>query len=163
MADRYRVMLLLTAAVLAATGCQGEAPAAGAGEAIEAVIGGRRYHLELALDKSARFAGLSDRDRPEADTGMLFVFPTPRQTAFVMRRCRFPIDLIFLGPGGRVDRLQRMKVEAAGTIEADLRRYPSSGQVQFAIELVGGELDRLGLEPGEKIDLPLADLKRRAR
>ena len=160
MAARLGFMTLVMAM---ATGCARHTPPATGVESIAVVIGGQRFELELALDGASRFAGLSDRPRLDAEAGMLFVFPTPRRTAFVMRRCQFPIDLIYLGPGGRVDRIQRMTVEPPDTAESDLRRYPSAGRVQFAIELVGGTLDRLVLAAGDKVELPLEALKRRSR
>ena len=159
-----RLMLLSAAMlVIAAPSCDRTTSPAADATTIEAVIGGQRFRMELAMDDSSRYRGLSDRDQLDADAAMLFVFPSPRETAFAMRRCRFPIDLLLIGPGGRVDRTHRMTVEPADKGEAELKRYPSAGRVQFAIEFVGGTLDRLGLEPGQRIDLPFEALKRRAR
>lgn len=158
-------LILLSAGMLAilASGCERTAPPTVDATTIEVVISGERFQMELALDDSSRYQGLSDRKSMDADAAMLFVFPSPRETAFVMRRCHFPIDLVLIGPGGRVDRAHRMTVEPADRSEAELKRYPSDGRVQFAIEFVGGTLDRLGLEPGQRIDLPFEALKRRAR
>src|ERR1041385_5543414 len=64
-------------------------------------LDGKKFHLELALDDTTRFKGLSDRTDIPADGGMLFVFPRPVTTAFVMRDCPVPIDIIFLDGSGR--------------------------------------------------------------
>ncbi len=127
------------------------------------VLGDQTFELELALDRKARFKGLSDRPKISADGGMLFVFPQPRRLEFVMRRCLVPIDLIFLDPGGRIVGTHAMSVQPFDTPEERLRRYTSGYPAQFAIELKGGTTARLRLEPGAKIDLPLDALKRRAR
>jgi len=158
-----RLTLLAGLLVVTASGCDRANPPTADRTTIEAVIGGQRFRMELALDDSSRYQGLSDRDSLDSDAAMLFVFPSPRKTAFVMRRCRFPIDLLLIGPGGRVDRTHRMTVEPADTPEAELKRYPSDGEVQFAVEFAGGTLDRLGVEPGQRLDLPFEALKRRAR
>ena len=163
MAARRWMTLLAVVSLVLASGCGPDAPSADGVETIDVVIGGERFRLELALDKSSRFQGLSDRPSLDADAGMLFVFPSPKKSAFVMRRCHFPIDLLQLGPGGRIDRMHRMAVEPHDRKEKDLRRYTSDGRIQFAIEFAGGTLDRLGLKPGQKIDLPFEALKRRAR
>ena len=163
MASRRLMLLLAGLLAVTASGCDRTSPPTADAATIEVVIGGQRFRMELALDESSRFRGLSGRDSLDADAAMLFVFPSPRKTAFVMRRCRFPIDLLLIGPGGRVDRTHRMTVEPADRSEAELKRYPSDGRVQFAVEFVGGTLDRLGLEPGQRIDLPFDALKRRAR
>lgn len=128
-------------------------------------IANRVYRLELALDDPARIQGLSDRSAIAADGGMLFVFPQAQKLDFVMRRCLVPIDIIFLDPGGRVVKTWQMEVEPPETRgnEERLRRYSSEWPAQFAIELRGETLTGLGLKPGDKIDLPLADLKGRAR
>lgn len=162
-ARRWMMMVVAVVPFVLASGCERGAPPAAGVETIDAVIGGERFRLELALDKPSRRQGLSDRDPLDADAGMLFVFPAPEKTAFVMRRCRFPIDLVQIGPGGRVDRVHRMAVEPYDRPERDLRRYSSDGRIQFAIEFADGTLDRLDLKPGQKIDLPFKALKRRAR
>lgn len=126
-------------------------------------IDGKPFVLDLALDDAARFKGLSDRTNIPADGGMLFVFPEAEVHDFVMRRCPNPIDILFLDPTGRVVMTHAMKPEPEGTREEDLLRYSSRWPVQFAIELRGGTLERLNLPKGAKIELPLAELKRRAR
>src|SRR3954462_15091120 len=68
----------------------------------DVTIDGKKFKLELALDGDTRFHGLSGRTEIPADGGMLFVFPQPVTTAFVMRDCPIPIDIIFLDGAGRV-------------------------------------------------------------
>ncbi len=126
-------------------------------------IGDRTFTLELALDDDTRFQGLSDRAYLAPDGGMLFVFPQPRNLEFVMRRCLVPIDILFLDPAGRVTATHAMAVEPYDRPEPQLRRYSSQYRAQFAIELSGGTLKTLDLQPGQAIDLPLEDLKTRAK
>ena len=126
-------------------------------------LGGSTFGLELALDDQTRIQGLSDRAQIADVGGMLFVFPNPKLLAFVMRRCLVPIDLLILDPGGRVIAMHRMQVEPYDTPERDLRRYGCEWPAQFAIELKGGTIDRIGIQPGHTVELPLEDLKRRAR
>lgn len=162
MAPTNWAMLLLCFAALLFTGCAADAPAQGA-ETQRVVIDGRTFDLELALDQAARYKGLSDCATIPEDGGMLFVFPSAAERAFVMRRCLVPIDLIYLGPNGRVVSMHRMAVEPYDTPEAELKRYPSGWPAQFVIELKGGTLDELDLAPGERVALPAEALKRRAR
>lgn len=126
-------------------------------------LGDRTFILELALDEDARFKGLSDRPSLPDDGGMLFVFPEPDHLQFVMRDCLMPIDIIFLDAGGRVVSMHAMKLEPYGTPDFKLPRYRSRYPAQFAIELKGGTVATLALNVGDKVQLPLADLKARAR
>ncbi len=126
-------------------------------------IHGRTFNLELALDNRTRYQGLSDRSEIPSDGGMLFVFPYPRQTYFVMRRCLVPIDIIFLDSQGYIVQTHQMTVEPYDTPERELTRYPSVYPTQFVIELKGGTLDDLPLSKGEQIELDYQRLKSLAR
>lgn len=148
-------------------------------------IGGRWFHLELALDDRTRFKGLGGRSHIEADGGMLFVFPDAQPRAFVMRDCAIPIDIIYLDGTGRVVSMHAMQPDPPRTeaeqalsppvpgapewawvnptYEARLTQYPSRFPTQFVIELRGGTLPGLKLKEGDRIDLPVADLRRQAR
>lgn len=148
-------------------------------------IGGKRFSLELALDDEHRFKGLSGRTEIPADGGMLFAFRQPSVHAFVMRDCPVPIDIIYLDANGRITAMHAMQPEPPRTeaekamqpqgpgapawavhnpaYEERLKRYSSRFPAQFAIELRGGTLPGLGLKEGDKIDLPVQELARRAK
>ncbi|MEM1446729.1 MAG: DUF192 domain-containing protein [Planctomycetota bacterium] len=131
-------------------------------ETLTVTIGEQTFDLELALDDDSRFQGLSDRVFIAPDGGMLFGFTRARNLEFVMRRCLVPIDIIFLDPAGRVTATHAMAVEPYDRPERQLRRYGSRYPAQFAIELAGGTLESLDLKPGDRVELPLDDLKARA-
>jgi uncharacterized membrane protein (UPF0127 family) len=165
--NSLRVFLLLVAACGAP-----ESPMATAGEREVAFvsIGGETFTLELALDPATRQRGLSGRGAIPRHEGMLFVLPTPRPFAMVMRDCPAPIDVAFLDADGRIVSLHEMSVEpprAPGetprAYESRLPIYPSGEPVQFAIETSGGRLRALGLTPGARIPLDREALVRRAR
>jgi hypothetical protein len=148
-------------------------------------ISGRTFNLELAIDEEKRFRGLSGREVIPADGGMLFVFPRPMATWFVMRDCPVPIDIIFLDPTGRITAMHEMQPDpprAENEKELDppfsgapawswvnqayeerLSKFPSKYAAQFAIELKGGTLPSLNLNAGDKIELDLKGLVARAK
>lgn len=129
-------------------------------------ISGQTFSLELALTDAARFQGLSDRRSIPEDGGMLFVHPNARVLRFVMRRCYVPIDIIYLDEQGTIVAMHAMQViEPVGGEEwfNPTRSYSSNKYAMFAIELKGGTLESLGLSVGDVVDLPLEDLKVRAR
>jgi len=126
-------------------------------------IKGETFNLELALDDPTRIQGLSDREEIPADGGMLFVFPEEQRRAFVMRRCLVPIDIAFLDANGEVVWMHAMQVESdPDAPDNRLKQYDSHYPAQFAIEVRDETLRRLGLRQGDRIDLPLQDLKGRA-
>ena len=143
-------------------------------------INGEQFHLELAADQQTRFTGLGGRYYIAPDGGMLFAFPRAAVLQFVMRDCLVDIDIVFLDASGRVTATHHMPAEpllepqAEGESDAEyrarrdayelgLRRYSSRFAAQYVLEFAGGTLERLDLEPGEKIDLDLQTLRSVAR
>lgn len=166
----------VVAAGVGLAGCDESASA----ELARVKISGRTFHLEVALTPEAQFVGLSNRTEIAADGGMLFVFPDRRVAVqgFVMRDCPIPIDIIYLSPAGRVVAFHEMKPEpprdpakGEGTpadannpvYNARLKQYSSRYPAQFVIELKGGTIPSLNLKEGDKVELDLEGLKRRAK
>lgn len=140
-------------------------------------LDGRMFRLEIADTPEKRFKGLSHRTEIPENGGMLFIFPREhvRVQQFVMRDCSVDIDIIYLDPSGRIVAMHEMKVEPPrgpdegkpGEInekyERRLKAYSSRYPAQFVIEIKGGTLPKMQLKEGDKVDLPLAALKARAR
>jgi uncharacterized membrane protein (UPF0127 family) len=152
-------LLLLISLFAVCGGCQSDTTRP---EFQRVEIADETFDLELAMTPESRHQGLSGRTSIPADGGMLFVFPRERVLEFVMRDCLVPIDILFLGPTGKVIAMHEMQVEPAGTPERRLKRYSSVRPALFAIEVAEGSIRRLGVELGDQIDLPVLDLKRKA-
>ena len=154
-----RAAALAITAALAAFAAPGQ-PLAPRLPTAEVTIGGERFTLEVARDPATQFRGLGGRTHIDPHGGMLFAFPFPRTTAFVMRDCPIPIDVAFLDADGRVIAIHEMQPEpprgageSTGAYESRLRPYPSGLPALFAIETAGGRLRALGLHGGAKLDL----------
>lgn len=181
--NRRSIALLLSrvtmAAALAATlqlsACD-EPPADDDDKFAKVTIKDKEFKLELALDDTKRFKGLSDRKEIPKEGGMLFVFKRAEEREFVMRDCPIPIDIIFLDGAGRVTAKHKMKVEeprkadepktddpTQDKYEQRLKRYNSKYPAQFVIELAGDTLDTLEVKEGDKVKLDTVALKKRAK
>ena len=126
----------------------------------DVTIGGERFAPEVARDPATQFRGLGGRTLIDSHGGMLFVFPFPRQAAFVMRDCPIPIDIAFVDAAGRVIAIHEMQPEpprrpdeSAFAYDGRLKQYPSGAPALFAIETAGGRLRALGLKPGDHLDI----------
>ncbi len=144
--------------VASVTGCSTHPPVVDGLMPVE--IGGRTYQLEIVADDTSRTVGLGGRSGLAPDHGMLFSFPDARLRRFVMRDCVFPIDIIFLDSAGRIVAMHHMPIEepkkegeSQYEYEMRLAKYSSRFNAQYAIELDGGELERLDLKDGQQIDL----------
>ncbi len=153
--------------LLCLPGCpdRNASPAANAatGKSQQVVIGGKAFELELALTPEQRHQGLSDRETIADDGGMLFAFNEADVLGFVMRRCKVPIDILYLSPTGRIVAMHEMQVESYDTPDPQLRTYSSVYPALIAIELKAGSIRALKLREGQAIELPIDDLKRRAK
>ena len=156
---RLAISLCLMMACFNLIACGAATPTA-SDKTIDATIGGHDFTLQLALTNEQRYQGLSDVPEIAADGGMLFVFPGAARREFVMRRCLVPIDIIFLGPNGRIVNMHAMQVEPYDTPDYQLKRYPSRWPAQFAIELKGGTLATMNLQLGQFLNLPWRELEK---
>lgn len=145
-------------------------PAAKAPETTPVKIKDKTFALEVALDDSVRVKGLGGREKIAEDGGMVFVFARPFKQEFVMRDCPIAIDIAFLDGAGRVLAIHEMTPEepkkadeSAQAYENRLKRYGSRFPAQFAVEVAGGTLRRLGLQVGDLVGLDAEGLKARAR
>lgn len=133
------------------------------------VMKGSTFWVEAVVDDEHRIKGLGGRDSIPEDGGMIFVFPRVNSLEFVMRDCKFDIDIAFLDDSGRVVAMHTMKMEPRNPGESDsdyenrLKRYPSRFACRFAVEVRAGTLDRIGLRPGDMVELDAEGLKKRAR
>lgn len=165
------LVAMALSACVAAPGC-GEKAAWPEGKAV-VQIKGRTFTLDLAADDATRTKGLAMRESIPEDGGMLFSFPTSQLRKFVMRDCLVDIDIIFLDASGRVLATHHMPAEPPrGEGEGEvgdffnrayhdrLPQYSSKFGSKYAIELKGGTLETLNVQPGELIEL---DTERLAR
>ncbi len=168
------LVVLVTAAgtLVGARGCEAQRvrKELQVGERVTAVIKGKTFRLEPAIDDPTRVRGLGGRDKIEPDGGMVFVFPIPQRCEFVMRDCLADIDIAFLDDSGHVLTIHAMKAneprnpgEDDRAYEMRLKRYPSRYPTRVAVEVAGGTFATLGLKEGDLVEMDLPDLKARAR
>ena len=129
-------------------------------------INGYLYdRIELAFTEEEQSKGLSDRDTLAETGGMLFVSDTMSHRSFWMKGCRFDLDLIYLDAEGAVVATHRMKMEKPRQRSESevayydrLPTYDSGKPAQFVLELAAGQIDFLGLQVGDKLDIGISEL-----
>lgn len=124
---------------------------------IELTLGGERFDLALATTPTARRNGLMHVAELPREEGMLFVFADTERRSFWMKDCLIDLDAIFLDERGRVVKVHEMTTPPPDA--TDFERYPSGEPARFVIELNRGMASELGIEAGDVIELPTADLK----
>jgi uncharacterized membrane protein (UPF0127 family) len=104
------------------------------------------YRVWVADTEARQRQGLMFvRDLP-ADQGMLFIHPAPRPAAFWMKNTYIPLDMLFIGRGGRIVSI------AENTTPLSTAIVDSGAPVLGVLELRGGESRRRGIRIGIDID-----------
>lgn len=105
--------------------------------------------VEVAATPREQQIGMMFRTRLARGKGMLFPFASPRRLSFWMENTVIPLDLVFVGPDGRV-----VNVAAeAKPYSRDL--IPSAGPAIAVLEIAGGEAARMGLRAGDRVEYKL--------
>jgi uncharacterized membrane protein (UPF0127 family) len=119
---------------------------------ITADLQGHEFVLELKLTDKSRAKGMGGRTEVPEGTGMLFVYPTERALRFWMKDCLIPLDIAFLNAQGEILVVGTMPTEPDPANPQKLYGHPEPGQ--FAIEMGANEMKKIGLERGDRIELP---------
>lgn len=105
------------------------------------------FTLEIANDNNEREIGLMKRDSIPADYGMIFVFPDETPRTFWMKNTRIDLDILYVRSDGVIDSIATMRAY-------DLTGVPSKGPAKYAIELNSGMANKIGVKPGDHLDIP---------
>jgi hypothetical protein len=80
--------------------------------------------------------------------GMLFVHESPRPISMWMKNTYIPLDMVFIDADGRIQQI------VAQTTPHSLDTVRSNQPALAVLEIGGGEAQRLGLKPGQKVSHP---------
>jgi len=97
-------------------------------------INGEIVSVWLAQTLSQQYKGLGGRQELGRNQGMLFIFSSAKQHAFVMRAMRFSIDIVWINNGVIVDIAPNVEPEP-GVEETELRRYYPRVKANIVLEL----------------------------
>lgn len=103
------------------------------------------FQVEVARTGPEQAKGLMFRTLMGPDEGMLFPFDPPRQVSFWMKNTVIPLDIVFIGPDGKVTNI------SANAAPYSLDPRPSAGVAGAVLELNGGRAAELGIAPGARV------------
>lgn len=109
--------------------------------------GGRTlaFKVELAASAEAQARGLMFRTALGDNEGMIFPSPAPEPRSFWMKNTPLSLDIIFVGPDGRIANI------AANTVPYSLDSVRSNGPASAVLELRAGRAAELGIVPGDRV------------
>lgn len=106
----------------------------------------QRFRVEVADTPEAQAMGLMYRAELGDFEGMVFPSDVPEQRSFWMKNTPLSLDIIFVGPDGRITNI------AADTVPYSLQPVSSSGLASAVLELRAGRAAALGIRPGDKVE-----------
>jgi uncharacterized membrane protein (UPF0127 family) len=101
--------------------------------------------VEIADDPKEKQLGLMFRTELPQGSGMLFPYGSPREITMWMRNTYIPLDMVFIRPDGTVHRIEERAEPLSDRV------ITSQGPVSAVLELPGGDAERLGLKPGDRV------------
>lgn len=114
---------------------------------IRSARGELRFDVQVAATLDEQEKGLMFRRSLGEKEGMIFPYDPPQEVAFWMKNTLIPLDMIFIGPDGRIVRVATAKA-------LDLTPVPSGGPISAVLEIGGGRAAGLGIREGDKVDWP---------
>lgn len=117
---------------------------------IQARLAGEPFQLELVNDPEQRRQGLMAREALPLGSGMLFDFPPGTRPAIWMRNMRMALDLLFVDESGQV---MQIFPDVPPCADLPCAVYQAEQPVRFVIEVPAGTAGKLGLQPGDQLDL----------
>lgn len=103
--------------------------------------------VEIARTETERMHGLMNRQDLPDRHGMVFVFPDQQPRSFWMKNTPLFLDIIFIDQDGKIVHIHRK------ARPYDETPIPSRKPARYALEIKGGEADRLGIAVGNSLSL----------
>lgn len=106
------------------------------------------FKVTVADTPELRGRGLMFVEQMGTLEGMLFVYEAPQRATFWMRNTLIPLDMLFTSPDGTILTVHE------NAIPLDETTIDGGPGVQFVLEINGGMVSRLGIEPGDVMQHP---------
>ena len=113
--------------------------------------GSARFSVEVADTDESRALGLMNRSKLPFSAGMLFVYDTPQTMSFWMENTLIPLDMLFIGPDGTIQKIHE------NAVPLDRTHIPSGPGIQFVLEINGGLASRMQIDHGSIVRHPAID------
>jgi len=119
------------------------------------MLADQEYTVELAYTRASRAKGLMFREEIPPHTGMLFIHSESQELSYWMKNCLIDMDIVYIKEDGTIATTYTMTVLPDPNVsDWEITGYSSEVPVKYALEIAAGAAEKLGLTPGEKIEIP---------
>ncbi len=103
------------------------------------------FTIEVARTPHQKAMGLMFRRELKPLRGMLFPYDGNEPVTMWMKNTYIPLDMLFIKKSGEIHRIEKMT-------EPFSERIIRSGEpVAAVLEITGGDAERLGIKPGDRV------------
>lgn len=120
------------------------------------VINNKEINIELAKTNEERAKGLSNRDKLDENSGMLFIFEKNSKPSFWMKDTKIALDIIWINDDKIVSINKNVDPEP-NKKDSQLKKYPAPSEIDYVLEVNGGFSDKHGIKAGSTVQ-KLSDL-----
>ena len=139
-------LLPLVLFLAAFSGCSGQVRFEKRELSIEGRNGTVKIIAEIARTEAQRERGYMFREEVKDGEGMLFIFEQDQILSFWMKNTLVPLSIAFISYNGTILEIYDMEPE-------NLNPVRSSRSARYALEVPQGWFDRVGLAPGDRLDI----------
>jgi len=107
--------------------------------------GQKNFEVEMAVSDQQQSQGLMYRRSMAANAGMLFDYGALRHIQMWMKNTYIPLDMIFIGPKGKIIKIVERTIPHSESI------ISSNGRARAVLELNSGTVSRLGIKTGDTV------------
>jgi uncharacterized membrane protein (UPF0127 family) len=107
--------------------------------------GQKNFEVEMAVSDQQQSQGLMYRRSMAANAGMLFDYGALRHIQMWMKNTYIPLDMIFIGPKGKIINIVERTIPHSESI------ISSNGRARAVLELNSGTVSRLGIKTGDTV------------
>jgi len=150
-----RQVMIAAAMLLATSGAVGGEEMVRYGQVI--LPGGRALDVEVAESPLRRQRGYMFREQVGPEDGMIFLFEEAAFHSFWMKNVRFSLDILWMGGDGTVVDLSLQTPPCA---EDPCPSYMPMARALYVLELAGGRAEKLGIRPGQTLQVLIPPLIR---
>ena len=91
--------------------------------------------------------GLMSRQSLGEREGMLFVYKEDRRMSFWMKNTSIPLSIAFISGQGKIIQIEKLKPLDPATVRSKI-------SVRYALEILQGTFDRIGVREGNTVVFP---------
>lgn len=120
------------------------------------IIENKEINVEVARSNEERSKGLSNREKLDSNSGMVFVFNKNSKPSFWMKDTKIPLDIIWINDEKIVSINKNVQPEP-NKKDSELKRYPAPSEIDYVLEVNAGFSDKYGIKAGSTVQ-KLSDL-----